>query len=149
MKTLLTFFFVLQIAFGYAQKSKLNLAKDMSSADRKNIVEALKLKMQPDLKLKPKLVVKELWVKNGFAYFIGQAKAENGKAIDFTKTVYREQVEAGIFDGDGTNALLKKTGNKWKVLTYVIGPSDVPWGCWWKEYKAPKEIFDYAEKDCN
>ena len=121
----------------------------MTSADRKEILEVLKQRLQPDLKLKPKLVVKELWTKNGFAYFIGQVKNENGKEIDFTKTVYKDEVEAGVFDGDGTNALLKKTGNKWKVLAFVIGPTDVPWGCWWKEFKAPKDIFDYTEKSCN
>ncbi|RYZ28511.1 MAG: hypothetical protein EOO10_09315 [Chitinophagaceae bacterium] len=149
MKAFLTILLLLQLGVGFAQKSKTDLAKKMSSPDRKAIVEVLKQKLQPDLKLLPKLVVKELWVKNGFAYFIGQVKGEHGKAIDFTKTVYKDEVKAGIFDGDGTNALLKKTGGKWKVLAYAIGPTDVPWGCWWKEFKAPKEIFDYAEKTCN
>ena len=135
--------------FGEAQKKKVNLANNLNSNDRKAIIEALKVKLQPDLKLKPKMVVKELWVKNGFAYFIGQVKNESGKNIDFKKTVYKDEVEAGVFDGDGTNALLKKTGSKWKVLAVVIGPSDVPWGCWWKEFKAPKDIFDYAEANCN
>lgn len=149
MKPVLTALLLLQFVLCFAQKTKQNLAKNMSSADRKEIVEALKLKLAPDLKLKPKLVVKELWMKNGFAYFIGNVKAENGKEIDFTKTVYKDEVEAGIFDGDGTNALLKKSGNKWKVLTYVIGPTDVPWGCWWKKYNAPKDIFGYTENNCN
>ena len=149
MKAVLTLFSIIFFTTSFAQKTKVNLAKNLSSADRKEIVEALKQKVQPDLKQKPKLVIKELWVKNGFAYFIGQVKAANGKEINFRKTVYKDQVEAGIFDGDGTNALLKKTGAKWKVLAFVIGPTDVPWGCWWKEFKAPKDIFDYAEENCN
>jgi hypothetical protein len=51
-----------------------------------------------------------------------------------------------MFDGDATAALLKKRDGKWKVLQFTIGPTDVPWGCWWKEFKAPKEIFSYVEK---
>lgn len=93
--------------------------------------------------------MEKLWVKNDFAYYAGEVRDESGQEIDFRKTAYKEAVDDGIFDGPGTNALLKKVRGKWKVLTYVIGPTDVPWGCWWKEFKAPKEIFDYAEKDCN
>lgn len=148
MRAAFTIVLLLQIGLGFAQNTKADLAKKLASPDRKAIVEVLKQKLKPDLKLKPKLVVKELWVKNGFAYFIGRVKDENGKAIDFSKTVYKEEVKAGIFDGDGTNALLKKTGGKWKVLAYAIGPTDVPWGCWWKEFNAPKDIFDYTEKTC-
>ena len=133
----------------FAQDAKTDIAKTTDSKDRKEILEALKKKVQPDLKLLPKLVVKHLYVKNGFAYFIGHVKDGNGKDIDFSKTAYKNEVEAGVFDGDNTNALLKKSGDKWKVLTFVIGPTDVPWGCWWKEFKAPKEIFSYVENDCS
>ena len=132
-----------------AQDAKTDMAKTTDSKDRKEILEGLKKKVQPDLKLLPKLVVKHLYVKDGFAYFVGHVKDSNGKDIDFRKTAYKNEVEAGVFDGDNTNALLKKSGNKWKVLTFVIGPSDVPWGCWWKEFNAPKEIFNYAEKECS
>lgn len=81
----------------------------------------------------------------GFAFFSGQVKDTGGKDIDFRKTAYKDAVKEGMFDGDGTTALLKKSGSKWKVLAYAVGPTDVPWGCWWKEFKAPKDIFDYAE----
>jgi hypothetical protein len=148
MKTFFTasFFFLLFNAFGQAKE---DLTRNIASAERKAILEALKLSLRPDLKLTPKLVVKKLVAKNGFAYFVGRAKNEKGGEIDFRKTAYKEAVKDGVFDGDGTNALLKKTGGKWKVLTFVIGPTDVPWGCWWKEFKAPKDIFDYTEKNCD
>jgi hypothetical protein len=131
------------------QQAKKDLAKELNSPERKAILAALKAGLQADLRLKPKLVVKSLVIKNGFAYFIGHVKNPDGKEIDFRKTAYKEEVEAGVFDGDNTNALLKKIKGKWKVLTFAVGPSDVPWGCWWKEFKAPKEIFDYAEENCS
>ena len=148
MKAVFVFFVLVIHTVSFAQDAKTDIAKSSRSTDRKQILDALRNKLKPDLQLSPKLVVNHLYVKNGFAYFIGHVKDGNGKDIDFRKTVYKDEVEAGVFDGDNTNALLKKTGGKWKVLAFVIGPSDVPWGCWWKDYNAPKEIFDYAEKRC-
>jgi len=144
----LTFFFVLLFYTGFSQ-AKADLSRNNASPERKAILNALKEALRPDLNLTPKLVVKKLVTKNGFAYFIGRVKNEKGGEIDFRKTAYKEAVKEGVFDGDRTNALLRKTGNKWKVLTFVIGPTDVPWGCWWKKFKAPKDIFDYTEKNCD
>ncbi|GAA4734122.1 hypothetical protein [Flavisolibacter ginsenosidimutans] len=148
MKLLLTVFSVLLLSTGFGQR-KEDLTKNNASPERKAILNALKEALHPDLNLTPKLVVKKLVTKGGFAYFIGRVKNEKGGDIDFRKTAYKEAVKERVFDGDGTNALLRKTGNKWKVLTFVIGPTDVPWGCWWKEFKAPKDIFDYTEKNCD
>lgn len=149
MKYFFFFIFVLSFSFTNAQKVKQDLSKAVDNPARKEILEALKSKLQPQLKLKPKLLVKQLSVKGGFAYYAGEVRNENGQEIDFRKTSFREAVQEGLFDGPNTNALLKKVQGKWKVLTYSIGPTDVPWGCWWKEFKAPKEIFDYAEEDCS
>lgn len=149
MKPLLTLFFASLFFAGFAQKTKQDLTKDFASADRKEIIEVLKQKLKPDLKQKPKMVVEKMVLKNGFAFFMGRVKDSTGKDIDFRKTVYKEYVKEGIFDGDGTVALLKKIKSRWKVLTYVIGPTDVPWVCWWKEFNAPKEIIDYSEKNCD
>lgn len=132
-------------AVAYGQTAKQDLAKDLASPERKAILEVLKQALQPDLKQKPRMVVEVLTLKGGFAYFHGRVKDSTGKDIDFKKTVYKDAVKEGLFDGDGTAALLKKSGSKWKVLTYAVGPTDVAWACWWKEFKAPKDIFDYAE----
>ena len=149
MKAALLSCFIFSNLLLFAQDAKTDIAKTTDSKDRKEILEALKKKVKPGLKLLPKLVVNHLYVKSGFAYFVGHVKDGDGKDIDFSKTSYKDEVDAGVFGGDNTNALLKKSGDKWKVLTFVIGPSDVPWGCWWKEFKAPKEIFNYVEKDCS
>ena len=146
MKAAFTLFCVSLFFAAFAQKGKQDLTKELASPERKTMLEALRKALQPDLKLTPKLVVKKLIAKDGFAYFAGQVKNPNGGEIDFTKTAYKEAVKEGVFDGDATNALLKKTNQGWKVLAFVVGPTDVAWACWWKEYKAPKEIFDYAEK---
>lgn len=116
MKYLFLACLVLTFQLVYGQKEKLNLAKAVSNPERKQILEALKTKLTAPLKLKPKMLVNQLSVKNGFAYYAGEVRNEGGQEIDFRKTVFREAVEEGMFDGPRTNALLKKVKGKWKVL---------------------------------
>lgn len=149
MKALFVIFFSFFSIAIFAQDAKTDIAKNTSSPDRKGIMEALKKKVQPDLKLLPKLVVTHLYTQGNFAFFEGAVKDPNGKDIDFNKTVFKEANEEGAFDGESTTALLKKSGGKWKVLAYAIGATDVPYTCWWKEFKAPKEIFSYVDENCD
>lgn len=148
MKLLLLFTSFFFAATVLAQSAKVDLAKQTTSTDRKAMLDALKLKLQPSLRLKPKMVVEHLWMKNNYAFFKGAAKNAEGKDIDFSKTEYKEAMEEGAFDGETTFAVLKKVAGKWKVLAWALGPTDVPYTCWWSEFKAPKDIFDYTE-DCN
>ena len=149
MKAFFVFCFCLASVSLFAQDASIDIGKNMSSANRKPILEALKKKVKPDLKQLPKLVVNNLYVKNGFAFFVGAVKDSTGKDINWSKTIYKEANDEGAFDGEATRALLKKVSGKWKVLAYAIGPTDVAWACWWKEFKAPKEIFDIKEENCD
>lgn len=78
----------------------------------------------------------------------GFTKRADGGEVDWKRSPgYRDVVEDALFDGSGTAALLKKIKGRWTRAVYVVGPTDVPWVGWWKEYKAPRAIFDLAE-DC-
>src|SRR5215204_136189 len=101
MKAAFLFCFSLLRLLIFAQDAKTDIAKTADSKDRKEIVEALKKKVQPGLKLIPKLVVKHIYVKGNFAFFEGAVKDPNGKNIDFNKTAYKEANQEGMFDGDG------------------------------------------------
>ena len=46
-------------------------------------------------------------------------------------------------DGLTIYALLRKTGNGWSVLAYVIGPTDLAYEPWPEEYGAPRSIFGW------
>jgi hypothetical protein len=37
--------------------------------------------------------------------------------------------------------LLRKQGEKWKIVIYSIGPTDVVYEDWDRKYKAPPDIF--------
>ena len=112
------------------------------------ILEVLRAGVMKAVGQDVKFVVSWMKVSQGFAFFRGNTRSATGGQLPWERIpAYRDMVADGLFDGDGTSALLKLTGGKWMLVTYVIGPTDVAWACWWKEYRAPRAIFDLAE-DC-
>lgn len=121
------------------------LTPKAGSPERKAIMDALRVPVEKDLKQKVIFTVNSLRVQNGWAFLGGMPLQKNGKHIDYPKTKYREALEAGAFD-DSVYALLKKGAKGWKVIAFVIGPTDVAWESWDKEYHAPRSIFGFSEK---
>lgn len=80
-------------------------------------------------------VVNHLKIKNGFAFFKGDATLKSGGN-------YKPKEDE---DCCHVEFLLQKKANKWTVLIGGAFATDVWFGCLWKEHKAPKEIFDYTE----
>lgn len=116
------------------------------SAERKAVLDGLREPVQKELMVPVQFVVNKLYVSKNFAFLVGIPQQKTGKAIDYTKTRYKEQYASGAFD-DGICALLKSDGSRWTVLAFEIGSTDVPYTCWWKEFKAPKAIFEGAADD--
>lgn len=129
------------LAVGSFGQTKLEKPK-AGSAVRKAILDALRPSIEKDLKQKVVFKVDELRVYQGWAFVDAHSVQPNLKQIDFRKTRYREALEAGMFDGDSTYALLRKVGNAWKVKAFVIGPTDVYWIGWMDTpFSAPKTLF--------
>ena len=139
------FLFLLVVTQGFAQDKIIDISKDRQSADRAFILNILRAKVKPQIKQDVSFVVRSLQLKNNYAFLKGNVKYANGKEIDFRKTVFKEEFEQGMFDGNSIYALCKKVNGKWKYLVHSIGPTDVVYTCWASIYKAPKELFDYNE----
>lgn len=75
-----------------------------------------------------------------FAFVDARPKTTDGKAIDYTKTVYKDDFASGKF-ADRAFGLLQYMDGKWRVLAYNIGTNTVPVDAWVKAYKAPKGLF--------
>jgi len=142
---LIALFFVLQVI---SAQNVVDLTNS-KSVERTHILNALRGTIKTELKQDVKFIVGHLKVKGTHAFLKGELKTTDGKDIDFSKTIYKEAVEEDAFDGGTISALLKKVKGKWQYIVHVIGPTDLPWGCWWKDYKAPKQIFDYTEEHCD
>ena len=114
------------------------------SAERKAILDALRVPVEKDLKQKIVFNVENFNVAGNWAFLSGDPQNESGGRPNYSRTKYQEALDAGAFDNNFF-ALLKKTGGKWKVTAYAIGCTDVCYLTWWKDYRAPKAIFPGTE----
>ncbi len=117
------------------------------SALRKALLDGLRPSIETDIKQKVIFVVEEMRVSGDWAFVRVTPVQPDSSAIDFRKTKYKEPLEEGMFDGATTYALLRKKGDRWSVLTFQIGPTDVCWDGWdTPPYNCPRKILPYADK---
>jgi hypothetical protein len=137
MRFLLTFSLSLVAVLAFAQGA---VTPKMGSAERKAIMDAMRVPVEKALKKKVVFKVDHIKMQNGWAFLYGVPQQPNGKKMDYRGTQWEQAIKDGMFD-DNFCGLLRKQGGKWKVKTWRIGMTDVAWIGWDKEYKAPKGIF--------
>lgn len=108
---------------------------------RRPLLDALRPSIQRDLGQPVQFMVDRLRVQGDWAFFDGSVQQPNGRPIDFSRTRYREEIDEGFFDGPHTYALLRRSGNKWNVVSFVVGPTDVAYMGWPDEYGVPASLF--------
>jgi hypothetical protein len=141
-KSLSGLFIILVLACSiFAQKV---YTPDKGSAERTAILNALRVPVEKELKQKIVFSVENFNVQGAWAFLSGDPQGANGGRPNYRGTPYQEAINADMFDNNFF-AVLRKTGGKWKVVTYAIGCTDVCYATWWREYKAPKAIFPYTE----
>lgn len=113
---------------------------EKGSAERREILDALRGPIEKELNQKVIFVVNTFNVKGTWAFVSGEPQSEEGGRPDYTGTIYQEAAESDAFD-DNFFALLRKTSGGWKLVTKAIGCTDVCYLEWWTDYKAPKAIF--------
>jgi hypothetical protein len=136
--------FILTLAFCTISVFAQAHTPEKGSAERKAILDALRVPVEKDLKQKIVFNVENFNVSGNWAFLSGDPQNESGGEPNYRSTKFWEAVKEGMFDNNFF-ALLKKTGGKWKVTTYAIGCTDVCYITWWKDYRAPKAIFPYTE----
>lgn len=114
----------------------------VDSAERKAILAALRVPVEKDFKQKIVFVVDALNSNGKWAYIGGSPQKLGGGNPDLAGTKFAEYEDA--YDGNFFG-LLRKTGGKWRVVTYAIGCTDVCWLDWTTTHKAPKSIFPATE----
>lgn len=134
---------ILLVLAGAALAQKI-YTPEKGSAERTAILDALRRPVEKELRQKISFNIENFNVQGIWAFLSGAPQSANGSAPDYKNTIHQEAIEAGAFDNN-FSALLKKTGGKWKVVKYAIGCTDVCYATWWKDYRAPKAIFPYAE----
>lgn len=108
--------------------------------ERQAILDALRASVDKELKKKVIFKVDHLKVQNGWAFLRGVPQQSDGRKMDYRGTVYQQARVDGAFD-DWICALLRKRGDEWRVVKYVIGATDAVYEGWDQEYGAPAAVF--------
>lgn len=114
------------------------------SPERKAILDALRVPVERDLKQKIVFVANDFKVQGTWAFVGGSPQSTTGGEPNYAGTKYADAYESGAFDNN-LFGLLRKTGGRWKVITYAIGCTDVCYADWWRTYRAPRGIFPHTE----
>ncbi len=109
--------------------------------ERAAIMDALRVPAKKDLGMTVIFKVDRLRVAGDWAYARVAPTKPNGDAIDFSKTKFREQMEADMFDPLG-EALLHRENNEWKMLEWVFGGTDSQSSGWSSTYRFPKSLLE-------
>jgi hypothetical protein len=112
----------------------------VGSIERKQIISALKTHFKSELRKPVKISVTAFKNQNDWSFIRGVILDKSGKSMNYKGTPYQEAVQAGIFD-DWFCSLLYREKGKWRVMTYAIGATDVPYVDWANKYSAPPGIF--------
>ena len=139
-------FVVLSIAliFAVSNFAQTVYTPEKGSAERTAILNALRVPVEKELKQKIQFSIDTFRVQDNWAFVNGMPQNSSGGEPNYKNTPYQDAIENGAFDNN-FQALLKKSGGKWKVVTYTVGCTDVCWLGWDEKYKAPKAIFPNAE----
>jgi hypothetical protein len=107
-----------------------------NEAERKQMLDAVRADIHQKGYPEFQFVVNHLMLKDGFAFFKGDAQNADGSA-------YSTSGEAE--DCCHVEALLKKENNTWKILAASAFSTDAWYVCLWQEFNVPKAIFDFTE----
>jgi hypothetical protein len=115
------------------------------SAERKAVLDALRVPVEKELKRKVVFKVDHLKVQGGWAFMRGVPQQPGGKAMDYRGTEYEQAIREGVFD-DWVCALLRKERGRWRVVAHSIGATDVVYANWPEQHNAPRALFDLPEE---
>jgi hypothetical protein len=107
---------------------------------RSEVLNALRPTVEKETAGPVIFVVQALNVMGEWAYVEADPRRPNGGKIDWRQTKFRRDFEADMFSGL-VLALLRKQGGSWKVVELAMGPTDVAWIEWAKQFKLPNDLF--------
>jgi biopolymer transport protein ExbD len=131
------------VGMGMRQEVQTQIDEAISGAKwvrKKAALDALTTPISKKLTIPAQLAVSDYQIYANYAFVVATPQQTNGKPMDYTKTPFKTQYNAGSF-ADGVFGLLKFENGNWKVIDYSLGATDVPFGCWWKEHNVPKALF--------
>jgi hypothetical protein len=87
------------------------------------------------------LDVSSLRVSGEWAFVYASIQSPGGQPIEYADTPFAEAAEAGM-KSNVYAALLRGHATEWKLVTSVVGPTDMAWAPWAAQHGAPEAIFE-------
>ena len=99
------------------------------SAERKDIIDAVRVMAGYDLGGPIVFVVDQLEIEDGYGFLRGTATRPDGTAINISQSplVTRDEIPEDFIDGSSVQAFVKQLGGHWYVDAYSVGATDVWW----------------------
>ena len=101
------------------------IAAAPAPAERKAVLDALRPAVEARLGPNVEFVVADLRIEDGWAFIIADPQRKGGKPIDGW-AIFGEHFDN--MDGLRTEAVLRRTKGRWRVVDWGIGATDV-WYC--------------------
>jgi len=108
---------------------------------RKSILDVARQPAEQQLGREVKFRVWRLAVDGPWAFLFAEMQGSDGKPVEYTGTALAQAArEGGV--SRAFAALLHRAGSRWSITASAVGPTDVAWQNWPKEYGAPAQLFD-------
>lgn len=114
----------------------------VGDSQRSVLLDTLRPAIQARVGQPVQFMVDTLRIQGDWAFYAGSIQQPNGRLIDFSRTSYAEQLSEGMFDGPGTYALLQRVGGRWRLVDFIVGPTDVYYLNWPDQFGVPMALFD-------
>lgn len=107
---------------------------------RKGIVDVARQSAEQRLSREVKLRVRQLAVDGAWAFLFAEMQGPDGKPVDYAGTPLAQAAREGVVSR-AFAALLHREGSRWTITVSAVGPTDVAWQGWSREYDAPAQLF--------
>lgn len=111
-----------------------------NTAERKALMNTARVPMLRELRQKVIFLVKELRTDGEWYFLMAEPLQPDGTKLDWRTTPYASDW-ANDAMSDLVMVLMRRQGNNWQVIDYVIGPTDVHWVNWVTRYNLPERLF--------
>lgn len=112
----------------------------LSQAERAAILDAARTPVAEALGKPVLFKVAALHRSGDWAFVRAEMQERGGAPLDYAGTSKAEAAREGMVSRVYA-ALLRRTGDRWKVVECAIGPTDVAWADWAQRHGAPAAIF--------
>jgi hypothetical protein len=119
-----------------------NRSVPVGDPQRRLLLDVIRPAVQADIGQPVQFVVDTLRTRGDWAFYAGRIQQPTGRPINFARTPYADRLDEGSFDGPATYAVLRRVNGNWRLVEFVVGPTDVAYLGWPEAHGAPMALFE-------